>query len=73
MKTCITQNVPDIIPMILKYKFKEIRLEKHKRSTFGPWVTLKDPPWDAQMKSFQNQNMPDIIRMILKEKLKKKN
>ena len=51
MKFFQTQNVLDI-HMILKEKIKEIRTKKHKGNPFGPWVTLKDPPGEAQMKIF---------------------
>ena len=37
------QNVPDIIPMLLKEKHKDIQLKEHKGNTFRPFVTLKDP------------------------------
>ena len=65
-----TQNVPDIIRMIQKENYKEIRSKKHNGNPFCPWVTLKDPPGEAQVKHFHTQNVPDIIRMILKEKYK---
>ena len=69
LKIFQTQNVPDIIPMILKEKNKEIRPEKHEGNTFYPWVILQDPLGEAQMKIFQTQTVPDIIPMILKEKI----
>ena len=68
MEILQTINVPDIMSMILKDKFKEIQLEKYNGSTFCPWVTLNDPPREAKMKNFQTQNVANIIQMILKEK-----
>ena len=56
--------------MILIEKIKEIRTKKHKGNPFGPWVTLKDPPGEAQINFFQTQNVLDIIHVILKEKIK---
>ena len=54
MKKFQTQNVPDITPNILKEKSKKNRSKKHKGNTFRPWVTLEDPPGDAQMKKNSN-------------------
>ena len=70
VKTVQTQNVLDIIPMILKENYTEIRSKKHNGNPFCPWVTLKDPPGEAQVKFFQTQNVSDIIPIILKEKYK---
>ena len=49
-----TQNVPDIILMVLKEKYNKIRPKKHKGNTFCPWVTLKDSPWVNADKKFSN-------------------
>ena len=50
--------------MILKEKIKEIRTKKHKGKPFCPWVTLEDPPGEAQMNFFRTQNVPDMILII---------
>ena len=70
MKSFQNQDMPDIIPMILKEKIKEIRLEKHNGSTFGPWLTLKDPSGDAQMKKIYTQNVPISFPLSLKKNIK---
>ena len=46
------------------------RTPKHKRNPFGPRVTPKDPPGEAQMNLFQTQNVLDIIHLILKENIR---
>ena len=62
-----TQKVPDINPIILKEKYKEIRTKNTKETHLTPeWHTKT--PWGGSDKIFQTQNLLDIIHMILKEK-----
>ena len=56
--------------MILKEKYQKVDPKKHEGNQFGPWVTFKDPPEEAQRKIFQTQNVPDIILTILKDRFK---
>ena len=53
MKLFQTQNVPDIIPMILKDEYKKFE-QKHEGNQFCPWVTLKDIPWGGSDEFFSN-------------------
>ena len=56
--------------MILKEKYQENQPKKHNRKTFCPWVTHKEPPGEAQTKTFNTQNEPDIIPIVLQWNIK---